>query len=290
MDTDPRSPRIWLVRNPASGSNDEDACAALKQAFADAGLTVERDVLFPDEAAPAPAALDQASVDVLAVFAGDGTTHAVLGAAQGWSGLVLVLPGGTQNLLSKRLHGDVPPEEIVARVGANAGRRIRPPVLRTRHGDGYADMLAGPGAAWSDVREAMREANLVELVTTTREAIAHTTQGPRVVCDNIDGGRAEGYAAINVTPLERGLETNGYFAETLGDLAGQGLALLGRNFRDGPHDTLGHPETLRLRTTTGEPMQLLIDGEPFDGAAEELVELAPSRVDMLATCPPGDGL
>ncbi|WP_374410086.1 diacylglycerol kinase family protein [Novosphingobium colocasiae] len=277
--------RIWLVRNPASGSNDDDGCAALKQAFADAGLGVEREILFPDEPAPAPDRLEDGAVDILAVFAGDGTTHAVLGAVQGWGGVVLVLPGGTQNLLSKRLHGDVPPDEIVGRVGRGEARRIRPPVLRTRHGDGYADMLAGPGAVWSDVREAMREANLMELVSTTTEAISRTAQGPRVICDGVDGGRADGYAAINVTPLDAGLETNGYYADTLGDLAGQGLAMLGRNFREGPHDELGHHRTLHLRSTTGEPMELLIDGEPFDGAAEEVVELAPSRVDMLATCP-----
>lgn len=274
---------VWLVCNPASGSNDEDAVTALVDAFTQAGLGLERIVRFPDDPAPSPADLDAAGVDILAVFGGDGTTHSIVAAAYGWGGAVLVLPGGTMNLLAKRMHGDVPAPEIVARLANAAIATARPNVIRTRHGIGLTGSLAGPGTVWNEVREAMRNANVLEFVASAREAISQSANGPKVMCAEVDCGREEGYAAITVVPHEDGLEANGFYAESLADYAGQGIALLNRDFRDGPHDPLGRHQRLRLVCPSGEPMGLLVDGEPFDGGAEETFELAPCEVDLVTT-------
>jgi len=278
---------VWLVCNPASGSNDEATLDALQQAFADAGKPLARVVRFPDEAVPDPAALDAAGVDLLAVFAGDGTVHSVVTGAYGWGGAVLVLPGGTMNLLAKRMHGDVEATEAVARLGdGTALKRERPKVVHGRLGEGLSGVLAGPGAVWNDVREAMRANSIVEFVTTAREAISYSANGPRVVCAEVDCGREDGYVAITVVPRDDGLEVKGFYAESLGDYAGQGIALLGRNFRNGPHDELGKHERVRLLSRGGSAMGLLMDGEPHDGAAEEVFELAEIGVDLIATCDP----
>lgn len=274
---------VWLVCNPASGSNDDEAVTALADAFAQAGLDLARIVRFPDDPAPSPGDLDAAGVDILAVFGGDGTTHSIVAAAYGWGGAVLVLPGGTMNLLAKRMHGDVPGPEIVARLAGGPFATARPKVIRTRHGIGLTGSLAGPGTVWNEVREAMRNASVLEFVASAREAINQSANGPRVMCAEVDCGREEGYAAITVVPYEDGLEANGFYAESLADYAGQGIALLNRNFRDGPHDPLGRHDRLRLVCPSGEPMGLLVDGEPFDGAAEEIFELAPCEVDLVTT-------
>lgn len=275
--------KLWLVCNPASGSNDEAALKALTAAFDDAGLGPDRIIRFPDELTPDLAALDAAGVDILAVYAGDGTTHAVVSKARRWGGAVLVLPGGTMNLLAKRLHGDDPAPQIVARLAGVVPRTVRPMVIRSRHGIGLTGVLAGPGTVWNEVREAMRSLDVLEFVSTAREAISQSASGPRVQCAQSGCGREEGYAAITVTPHHDGLEANGYYAESLGDYAGQGIALLNRNFRDGPHDPLGRHALLRLVCPEGEQMGLLIDGEPFDGSAEETFELAACEVDLVTT-------
>ena len=277
------SPTVWLVCNAASGGNDKDAVEALKPTFAEAGFVLARTTVFPSEAAPTPAQLDEEHVDLLAIFAGDGTMHAAVTAVFGWAGAVLPLPGGTMNMLSKRLHGDVMAAEIIARLARTPPRRVRPTVIRTRHGVGLTGVLAGPGAIWNEVREAMRAANILDFVATTREAIQHSANGPKVFCEQVDCGRREGYAAITVTPHEDGLETNGYYAESLGDYAGQGIALINRDFRNGPHDELGRHRQVRLICPEGEPMGLLIDGEPFDGRAWEVFELATCGMDLMMT-------
>ncbi len=277
------SPTVWLVRNAASGSNDEASVAEVEAALVQAGFPVGRTLRFPDEEAPTPAVLDAGQVDLLIVFGGDGTTHSVVAAAGGWSGPVLVLPGGTMNMLPKRLHGDVPATEIVARLAAGSLETVRPTVISSRHGVGLTGVLAGPGTVWNEVREAMRAVNIVELVNTTAQAISWSANGPKVVCAEADCGREEGYSAITVTPGDDGLEANGYYAESLADYAGQGIALLNRDFRDGPHDSLGIHREIRLVCPDGEPMGLLIDGEPFDGAAEEAFYLATCEVDLVTT-------
>jgi hypothetical protein len=274
--------KVWLVCNAASGSNNDAAVDELVQAFAGAGMTVDRLLRFPDDSAPSPADLDAAGVEMLAVFGGDGTTHSIVMKACGWDKPVLVLPGGTMNLLAKRMHGEVPAPEIVGRLTGSL-RTVRPSVIRSRHGIGLTGALAGPGTVWNEVREAMRALNVIDFVASTREAIVQSTAGPKVHCAGIDCGREEGYAAITVVPHEDGLHASGYYAESLADYAGQGIALLNRNFRDGPHDDLGRHPRLRLVCPAGEQMGLLIDGEPFDGAEEEEFELGTCEVDLVTT-------
>lgn len=275
--------KVWLVCNPASGSNDEAAVAQVSEAFAASGFELLRIVRFPDEPAPTPSALDAAGIGMLAVFGGDGTVHSVVTEAVGWGGAVLVLPGGTMNLLAKRVHGDRPAPEIVASLAGVPLRTTRPTTIRSRHGVGLTGVLAGPGTVWNEVREAMRAANVVEFVASTGEAITHSAKGPKVVCAEVDCGREDGYAAITVTPKGDGLEAKGYYAESLADYAGQGIALLQRDYREGPHDDLGRHPRLTLDCPAGEPMGLLIDGEPFDGGAREVFELARCEVDLVTT-------
>lgn len=279
----PSAAKVWLVHNKSSGSNDDDALAALRDAFGTAGLNLAGDTCFPRDEAPKPADLDAVGADTLAIFAGDGTISSVVAGLGGWAGAVLPLPGGTMNMLSRRLHGDATPSEIVARFEGGIVHRVRPTVLLTRHAVGLTGALAGPGTAWAEVREAMREPNLKELVSTASEAIASSTGGPKVLCLDVDCGREEGYTAITLTPRDDGIEGAGYYTESLVDYARHGVALLQRDFRNGPNEPLGRHSKMRLCSSDKEPMGLLIDGESYEGGAEEEFELGTSHVDFWAT-------
>lgn len=278
-----RARDIWLVCNTASGSNDAEALAAVVSALDRAGLRIARRITFPDEPAPSAGDLRAAGIDALAVFAGDGTVNAVVTGLFGWEGLIHVLPGGTKNLLARRLHGDARPAEILGRLDTGLTRRVRPAILQSRHGPALTGVIAGPGTAWNTVREALREAAVGDVVQGIFEAVATMEEQPNIRCAQPACGRDAGYVAITLTPTEAGIETNGYYAETLADNARQGAALLQRDFRSGPHEWLGLHQTIRLELRGEAGMGLLIDGEPFEGAAREDFRLGPCEVDLLAS-------
>lgn len=279
---------VWFAFNEGSGSNDEAARRALEDAFARAECRLHRRVCFPRDAAPDAGALTAAGVDILVVFAGDGTINAIVSGLAGWGGAVLVLPGGTMNLLSGRLHGEVDAATIIGRVAEGKARKTRPTIIRSRHGDALTGMLAGPGTAWNEVREAMRETDVVGMVATAREAIVESTGGTGVICREPKAGREEGYAAMMLTPHEAGIELNGFYADTVADYVKQGMALIRRNFRLGPHESVGTFPKLRLASAGAEPIGLLIDGEPAERAGlEESFDIGRCAVDLLATAETG---
>ncbi|MCB2076507.1 MAG: diacylglycerol kinase [Novosphingobium sp.] len=275
--------KVWLVYNAASGSNDEAALAALERAFEQSSCAITHRTCFPDDPAPTVEELDERRPDVLAVFAGDGTVNAVVTGLYGWGGPLLILPGGTMNLLSHRLHGDADAPDIIRRYCSGARETVQPVVVGTRVGPGLTGVLVGPGAAWNDVREAMRDADVVGMVSSATEAIDVSTNGSKVVCAQPGCGREDGYAAITITPRDDALACNGYFADSLADYARQAMALLQRDFRDGPHDDLGKHRELSLTCPVGEPMKMLVDGEPHEGLVTEHFTIERCEAHLIAT-------
>jgi hypothetical protein len=146
----------------------------------------------------------------------------------------------------------------------------------------YAGVLAGPGASWGDVREAMRDKAVLDVVGTTVSALQQTLGNELIACTQPPLGRPTGYPLINLTPNDAGIEVDAYLAESAGEYLGQAMALLKRDFRQGPHERLGTPQQVRLASTNGEPFGLLIDGEQVECGAEELFELVTCEVDLLA--------
>lgn len=279
---------IWLVTNASSGSNADEALEALERCCGEHGFDIVRRSCFPEDDLPVPDTLVEAGIDRVAVFAGDGTINALIAGLAGWDGAVLVLAGGTMNLLYHRLHGERTVEETIAAVAAGEATMRRPAVVRSRWGDAYAGVLAGPGTSWGRVREAMRETAVTELAASTVEAIGHTLTGELVACVDPALGKPEGYPLLNLTPHGSGIEIAAYHAENAAEYLEQTWALLKRNFREGPHDVLGSASSLRLASTEGNPFGLLLDGEQVDGEAEGEFWLATCAVDLVATA--GDDL
>lgn len=275
--------QIWLVNNAASGSNDDAALAALDACCGEHGLEVARRTVFPEQELPTPGALEAAGIDRVAVFAGDGTINSLIGALAGWSGAVLVLPGGTMNLLYHRLHGDRTMEETIAAVARGDAVLRRPGVIRCPFGIAYAGMLAGPGTAWGRVREAMREAAVVELAGSTVTAIDETLTGELIRCVDPAFGSRDGYPLLSLEPGDEEIEVVAYHAETAGQYLEQAWALVRRNFREGPHQVLGRAGKVRLASTQGNPFGLLIDGEQAEATPEAEFALAAAEVDLVAT-------
>ena len=273
---------LWLAINRASGSNDDATVDALVVALGEAGASPARTIDCSSEDLPTRAALERAGIATLAVFTGDGTINALVPQLEGWDGAVLILPGGTANLLARSLHGEASAEQIVAAFGAGQLEPVQRPCIRIGEHTALVEVLAGPGAAWSDVREGMREGDLGAIASTAVEAVRQSASGPMVAVVEPPLGRSEGYAGVRLAPTASGLTVDGYGADTLGDYFKQGLALLRRDFREGPHDELGVHSEVTCRSADGSVIALMIDGERMDGAGEQRFVLATLHVNLLA--------
>ncbi len=274
---------LWLVTNPASGSNDADTAAQLRLCCDDAGLAVKRVVHFPDDALPTGAELNRDGIDLVAVFAGDGTINALVTSLYGWGGMILILPGGTQNLLYHRLHGAREMEDVLNQVAQGRARRFRPSIIRCAQGDGLAGIMAGPGTAWNDVREAIRDVDIPAIASSAANAIEQSVSAPTIVCRDPPLGRVEGYPLLEFTPEEGGFVIDAYHSDTIDEFLAQGLALVKRDFREGPKDRLGQVVQLTVEVPAGDDIGLLIDGEPAEAHRKVEFQLVACEVDLLAT-------
>lgn len=275
---------IWLLMNSRSGSNSERAIEALESHCRDRGFSIARKIAFPDDDLPTAQELDAAGIGRLAIFTGDGTLNAAITKLSGWVGQIAVLPGGTMNLLSKRLHGPgAELETIIERIASGAARAVRPNMARCESGDALAGLLAGPGTSWASVREAMRDFDLPAMAEGTSDALAQTTGGSMVRLCSPRMGKEEGYPLIEFTPSHRGMQLDAFHAEGAGELLQQSWALLRRNFREGPHTRLGLFDEVTLETCDGAPLEVLLDGEPATLPPKATFTVVACEVDLLAT-------
>lgn len=274
---------LWLVVNSASGSNDDTAQAALIKTLTAYGLAPARVIDCSAESLPTRTALEAGGVATLAVFTGDGTVGALLPPLEGWGGQALVLPGGTTNLLAKMLHQPCETDLIIAEFSSGAARPGQRPCIRLPDHTALCEVLAGPGAKWSDVREGLREGDVSTVAVTAIDAVKESAGGAMVLIAEPALGHEEGYAGVRLAPAPDGLIVDGYRSDGVADYLKQGLALLQRDFREGPHDELGtHPQLL-CRSADGAPIELMIDGERVTGAAEVRFSLAILALNLLAT-------
>ena len=274
---------LWLVANSDSGSNDDDTLTALVEQLAAVGHAPARVIDVTAEDLPTRAALQQAGIATLVVFTGDGTLGALLPPLEAWSGQVLVLPGGTTNLLAKMLHATCETDAIIAAFGAGAAELVQRPCVRSSGQMALCEVLAGPGAKWSDVREGLRERDLAAVASTALKALKDSAVGAMVQVVQPPLGNADGYAGVRIVPQTAGLKVDGYRSDGFADYLKQGLALIKRDFRDGPHDELGVHSEIRCRSVDGTPIELMFDGERASGGPEERFLLATLAVNLLAT-------
>ncbi|QZH76195.1 MAG: hypothetical protein JY451_06515 [Erythrobacter sp.] len=275
--------RIWFINNAASGSNDVALLAECEKLCGQNALTIAHRTSFPEQELPTPDVLDAAGIDLVTIYAGDGTVNATLHALAGWSGAVLVLPGGTMNLFYHRLFGKAELAEVLMAVAAGEAQPRRPAIISAPCGNAYAGLLAGPGTAWNDVREAMRSKDPLQMASGAQAALAETLFGDMLACEEPPLGRRDGYPLLLLTPTEAGIVVEAYHAETASEYLEQAAALARRDFRNGPHERLGTARSLTLANVAGGNFGVLVDGEPCEVDGPTRFALVECDVHLLAT-------
>lgn len=273
-------PDLWLVVNGASGGNSASTVSEVVAALTSVGAAPAR-LVDAQAGLPRRADLEQTGLSRLAVFAGDGTVNGLATGIEGWGGALLVLPGGTANLLARTLHGEEEAPAIAARLPQMACARRT--CIRSTGLVALVEVLAGPGATWSDVREEMWEGGVGEVAGAAVAAIRESTTGPMVALAEPALGRAEGYAGVRLEVAGDGMAVEGYGADTIGDYLRHGIALLRRDFRKGPHDELGHHRKVACRSLGNAPLPLMVDGERREGGPVQQFSLANFALDLFVS-------
>jgi hypothetical protein len=271
-----RVQRAWIITNPASGSAGGRAGSAIDAALAEVGVEVVGRTLFPDEELPTPQALDGAEIDTAVLFAGDGTINAAAGVLADWDGTLLILPGGTMNLLAKALHGDAKPAAIIA--AAANGRTVALPLVSSGDYRAYVGLILGPAASWTWVREAVRAGRWKRM----RRALGHAWRrtfgrGLRI------GGIRGRQQAVFIAPKDDGLQVSAIDARSWRSIAELGWEWLTGDWVAAASVTCRAVPHLQLRER--RPIHALFDGELRLLPVGARVEPGRSRPIFLSTLP-----
>jgi len=252
---------IWLIANSRSGSTDEGGINAVRGKIAALGARLDRFIDLAGEDLPDPG---DAPPDIIASLGGDGTANAVI-ERYGSKDCppLLILPGGTMNLLAKKLHGE---EADIFEVLEKALSGDIPeeflPVLKGPDFSSLVGIIAGPATAWGEVRENMREGGIGAFIEKVQDALSQTFDGKPI---RLAGAEGE-HSAIYIEPESDGLHAHSVQTENVADLAAHGWAWLNRDFLGGPTEELAQGQTMALEGG-GRQIGLLVDGERMKARA-----------------------
>ena len=273
--------RFWLITNPSSGSAQQLPPDALTRMISACGPESAGHTAFPDQALPDAAALEQARVDTVVLFAGDGTVNAALCALEDWQGAFLILPGGTMNMLAKQLHDSVDTEAIVAAACAETELTALP-IAKSGERRAFVGVIVGPAAHWGRARELTRARAVTRLWRAIRFAWRQTF-GRGILIGGVPGLRRR-YQAIMIRPEQGELQVCGIDARDLGSIVELGWGWLTGEWMSAQAVTLGRSARLEILGT--KPVQALFDGEAQLLTPGTTVTPAMTRPMFLATRAP----
>lgn len=246
----------WLIFNPRSKGCGPELVAEVEQLFHDAGQPIGRKLEVGVDDLPDSAIVRSAGVASIIVMSGDGTINAVARSLSGWEGTLIVLPGGTMNLLAHALHGDAPVVDVARAALNGPGASTRVPIIRCGDETAFAGIIVGPSSAWADVREDLRNLDLRAIAPDAVQAVQATFNEPGVRV----AGNDTTYPAIYLEPRGQGLGAFGVQAESGRDLLAHGWAWLRGDFREGPSQDLNVGARVTL-ASDGDSFDMLVDGE-----------------------------
>lgn len=267
-----------MITNPASGTTSEAKCAAIEAIFEEKGMAMVGRTNFPEDDLPDLDDLVAADADTLVLFAGDGTVNAAACKYDGWPGKALILPGGTMNVLAKRLHGPADAHAIVHAAHEKPILRNLPFVESGPH-RAFCALIVGPAAAWASAREAMRYRRLKRLWRAVGVAWARTwSRGVTL----FDGTRRRGnYKALLIAPEDGWLKITAFSMSTFGQMFRLGWEWLWGNVSNAP--SVDDTRSAHATVTGRRALHALFDGEEARLSSPALISSGVSNLKFVTT-------
>lgn len=270
--------RLWFISNSASGSSTEQKCETIDALFSEQQLEVRGRTAFPEEALPGRETLDEAGVDTVVLFAGDGTINAAVCKLADWNGAILILPGGTMNLLAKALHGNADPATIIHRA-ADVDQRIAMPFVQAGPHRALVGLILGPAAHWVRAREAVRTGRL----RAFRRAVANAwtrTFSSGIRLEAVAGLRHRAQAVF-VTPDHGKLDVAAVTARDWRSITSLGWIWLTGDWVAAAAVTQVKAD--KMRVAARRPVLALFDGEPVMLDPSTWISAGVTREQFIAT-------
>lgn len=262
--------KVIALINTAASSVGPNGRLRIKGVLGELGLADAEIVMFdPDAASAQMAGLISREPDLLIVWGGDGTHRTALSIAGPGYGNLLLLPGGTMNLLTKWIHGHASWDTTLRT--AVAGRTTR--LLDAgRVGDAlfFCALLAGAPARFAQAREdvrvgdfgrAMQDAGIAVEATHRLHLTADAGAGVRLPTGNI--------VAALVGPLSRSQRMDVAGLNLPSAIAALSFAwdTLRSDWRSLKGVVLQTADTVTISDPEGQPVPTIMDGEQVDVGA-----------------------
>jgi diacylglycerol kinase family enzyme len=257
--------------NPDSGSIPADGSERLRAVLEQAGVReAELIELERPDCRPQLKRLADNEPDLFIVWGGDGTLRAALSVAGQSTANLLLLPGGTMNLLTRSIHGDKTWDAVLKDVLAGPKRQTLP-AGKVNDELFFCAMLAGAPARFAEAREALRRGELVRAAAEARAALE--TLGAL----SLEARYRDGYTfesaklpptsviGVLVGPVARDAEME--VAALAEPTAGAALNVIWSSFvsnwRSAPGVTIVPARTLVIDSGEGD-IPVIVDGEAVD--------------------------
>jgi diacylglycerol kinase family enzyme len=261
--------------NPKSGSVPSDARERLTAVLAEAGINdaelIETD---PDDCDGQLRKLAEMAPDLFVVWGGDGTIRAALSIVGPTTPNLVLLPGGTMNLLPRAIHGekawDVALRDVLA-----APKRIDLPAGEVNGQRFYCAMMAGAPAHFAEVRESLRRGEIVKAAAATSSAMEILKSM------HLEASYGDGYSFVDSR-----LPTSSVIGALIGSLtrSGEGMEVASlanptatgalnvvwtsffTDWRNAPGVEVAPATSLDISGGDGQEIPIIADGEPVDSA------------------------
>lgn len=231
--------------------------------------------------------LQEEAPDLVIVWGGDGTHRSVLDTLGRRTSQILLLPGGTMNLLTKWLHAGQPWERVLWSVLGSPVPRILP-AGRIDGKHFFCAMIAGVPAQLAEVREDVRRGDLGRAMQDTGIALS----GVRGMHLATSFGKDLQHAASHFPPgnvvsaLVGPLSTNERMQVARLELGSTWSALefawtsFVSEWRNRPEVSMQAAETLHVENVDGLDIPAMIDGEKISPGKS----LTVTYIEEAATC------
>jgi diacylglycerol kinase family enzyme len=278
--------KVGAIINTSSGSCDLESEGKMLNILKDAGVVAIRIWCGgSDQMAAFCAEAAAQNLDVLVVLGGDGTIRTAAEGCTEEGPYLIPLPGGTLNMLSRALYGDVSWEGALKNT-------VAAPSTRVLSGGRVADKrffiaaVVGAPSLWAEARESIREGEIVDAIEKGGVAFQHMfeTKVQYLISGKMKG-EAEAVALIcpliseGMSDSEQALEAAVIDVESAAEVIGLATAAAFGIWRDDRNIRL--TKTKRVAVQSSKDIPAMLDGERVNLGTSAEIDFVSRAVNVI---------